>query len=401
MNGLERPGPDVGRSEDEDIPARSRSSVTRSGTPRHLGSIGRVSSGGGAEVGGEASAAIFAPKRKTTGEAPAAPVEPKRKNTGGFAWQPEAHLCNTCTEPIKEADRTTFWSEPVRVGAALRWKLSCEHEELCWTCALRIGAAAQPQCPFCRRPFHTLRRRYRRTARPPATEERDVASLQREHAARLVADIEGGRLESAADEARGAADARPHQESADAEAARDLDAAWRAEEVVDHLEELEVEGAAIAAAAAAAERARALQHEDQRLDFLAARVERELGRGDWRVWLLACAYAGRLTAAMSVSDARDVANRAMRDAVPLLFWGGAHGVFLYGLAREYGRGARGRGGESSRPLAWMVGLLEASGLRETVACITGSGRTDERATVEVLLRRRLEECKCLDVCRRG
>ena len=375
----------MGRLEDGDIHVRSRSRVTRSGAPRHLGSIDRLSRGGGAEVSA------------------AAPVEHKRKTNGAFAWQPEAHLCITCTEPIKEVDRTTFWSEPVRVGAALRWKLSCEHEELCWTCALRIGAAAQPQCPFCRRPFHTLRRRYRRLARPPATEERDVASLQREHAARLVSvsDIGGGRLESAADEARGAADARPHQEAADAEAAHDLDAAWRAEEVVDHLDELEVEGAAIAAAAAAAERARALQHEDQRLDFLAARVERELGRGDWRVWLLACAYAGRLTAAMSVSDARNVASRAMRDAVPLLFWGGAHGVFLYGLAREYGRGARVRGGESSRPLAWMVGLLEASGLRETVACITGSGRTDERATVEVLLRRRLEECKCLDVCRRG
>ena len=92
-----------------------------------------------------------------------------------------------------------------------------------------------------------------------------------------------------AEEARGAADAQPHQEAADAEAARDLDAAWRAEEVVDHLDDLEDEGAAIEAAAAAAERERARRHEDQRLEFLAARVARELGRGDWRVWLLACA----------------------------------------------------------------------------------------------------------------
>jgi hypothetical protein len=37
MNGLDRPkGQDVGRLEDEDIHVRSRSSVTRSGAPRHF-----------------------------------------------------------------------------------------------------------------------------------------------------------------------------------------------------------------------------------------------------------------------------------------------------------------------------------------------------------------------------
>ena len=47
----------------------------------------------------------------------------------------------------------------------------------------------------------------------------------------------------------------------------------------------------------------------------------------------------------------------MRAAAPLLNWGGAHGAFLYGLAREYGRGARARGGESALQ-SWMVSLLE-------------------------------------------
>ena len=42
------------------------------------------------------------------------------------------------------------------------------------------------------------------------------------------------------------------------------------------------------------------------------------------------------------------------------------------LAREYGRGARAHGGESALQ-SWMVGLLEASGLRETVSCITEAG----------------------------
>ena len=84
----------------------------------------------------------------------------------------------------------------------------------------------------------------------------------------------------------------------------------------------------------------------------------------------------------------------MRAAAPLLNWGGAHGAFLYGLAREYGRGARARGGESALQ-SWMVGLLEASGLRETVSCITEAGRSEERSTVEVLLGGRLVECKCI------
>ena len=64
------------------------------------------------------------------------------------------------------------------------------------------------------------------------------------------------------------------------------------------------------------------------------------------------------------------------------------------LAREYGRGARARGGESALQ-SWMVGLLEASGLRETVSCITKADRSAERSTVEVLLGARLVECKCI------
>ena len=386
MGDAQRPSIDALRLEDAHLPARSSATVSNGGGPHHRRSTARDSPLGGAVIS----------------EAPAAPLAPRRKTNVAFVWQPEHHLCVTCTEPIQETDRTTFWSEPVRVGAALTWKLSCEHEELCWTCALRIGAAAQPQCPFCRRPFHTLRRRYRRLARPPAIEERDVASLQREHAAALISNgmdaRAGGVPEIVAEEARGAADAQPHQEAADAEAARDLDAAWRAEEVVDHLDDLEDEGAAIEAAAAAAERERARRHEDQRLEFLAARVARELGRGDWRVWLLACAYAGRLNANMDVAEAKATAQGAMRAAAPLLNWGGAHGAFLYGLAREYGRGARARGGESALQ-SWMVGLLEASGLRETVSCITKADRSAERSTVEVLLGARLVECKCIDARR--
>ena len=389
------------RLEDAHLPARSSATVNSGGGPHHRRATARDSPLGGAEISESAPAA---PRRKTNVAFvwQPDPAAPRRKTNVAFVWQPEHHLCVTCTEPIQETDRTTFWSEPVRVGAALTWKLSCEHEELCWPCALRIGAAALPQCPFCRRPFHTLRRRYRRLARPPAIEERDVASLQREHAAALISNGMDGRAggvpEIVAEEARGAADAQPHQEAADAEAARDLDAAWRAEEVVDHLDDLEDEGAAIEAAAAAAERERARRHEDQRLEFLAARVARELGRGDWRVWLLACAYAGRLNANMDVAEAKATAQEAMQTAAPLLHWGGAHGAFLYGLAREYGRGARARGGERSLQ-SWMVGLLEASGLRETVACITGAGRSDERATVEVLLGARLVECKCIDARR--
>ena len=94
----------------------------------------------------------------------------------------------------------------------------------------------------------------------------------------------------------------------------------------------------------------------RRLEGLGARVGREL-RTDWRVWLLACAYAGRLTADVGVAEAKATAQRAMRAAAPLLHWGGAHGAFLYGLAREYGRGARARGGESALQ-SWMVSLLE-------------------------------------------
>ena len=91
----------------------------------------------------------------------------------------------------------------------------------------------------------------------------------------------------------------------------------------------------------------------RRLEGLGARVSREL-RTDWRVWLLACAYAGRLTADMGVAEAKAAAQRAMQAAAPLLHWGGAHGAFLYGLAREYGRGARARGGERSLQ-SWMDG----------------------------------------------
>ena len=131
----------------------------------------------------------------------------------------------------------------------------------------------------------------------------------------------------------------------------------------------------------------------RRLEGLGARVGREL-RTDWRVWLLACAYAGRLTADVGVAEAKATARRAMRAAAPLLNWGGALGAFLYGLAREYGRGARRRGGESSR-CTWMVVLLEANGLRETVQWITGEESSDERATVEVLLGARLVACKCI------
>ena len=58
----------------------------------------------------------------------------------------------------------------------------------------------------------------------------------------------------------------------------------------------------------------------RRLEGLGARVGREL-RTDWRVWLLACAYAGRLTADMGVAEAKAAAQRAMQAAAPLLNWG--------------------------------------------------------------------------------
>ena len=109
--------------------------------------------------------------------------------------------------------------------------------------------------------------------------------------------------------------------------------------------------------------------------------------------LVASQIEPRLHASLTRLEQMDGADYR-RTAAPLLHWGGAHGAFLYGLAREYGRGARARGGESALQ-SWMLGLLEASGLRETVSCITEAGRSAERSTVEVLLGARLVECKCI------
>ena len=300
-----------------------------------------------------------------------------------------ASACDICTDSLEPRDRASFWgSKPSRIGEP--WVRACRHELLCWACAERCMATLadvadtrlKGACPTCRAEVAWLRRGFdaRDRGRKPC-EEVAVAALRAHRAGQLAAELEVGSAETEREQLVA------EQAQADAEAAMEMhedeeEAAERREEA----RSLQRSWARAEAELVAADNVR-------RLEGLGTRVSREL-RSDWRVWLLACAYAGRLTSDMGVTEAKATAQGAMRAAAPLLNWGGAHGAFLYGLAREYGRGARARGGESALQ-SWMVGLLEASGLRETVSCITEAGRSAERSTVEVLLGGRLVECKCI------
>ena len=303
-----------------------------------------------------------------------------------------ANACSVCADDLEPRERASFWgSKPSRIGEP--WVRACRHELLCWTCAERCMATLaivadtrlKGACPACRAEVAWLRRGFdARDRGRKRCEEVAVADLRAHRAGQLAAHLEVGRAETEREQLVS------EQAQADAEAAMEM-----------HEEEEEEE-----AAAERREEARSLQRSwaraeaelveadnVRRLEGLGTRVSREL-RSDWRVWLLACAYVGRLTSDMGVTEAMATAQGAMRATAPLLNWGGAHGAFLYGLAREYGRGARARGGESALQ-SWMVGLLEASGLRETVSCITKADRSAERSTVEVLLGARLVECKCI------
>ena len=247
-----------------------------------------------------------------------------------------ANACTACTDDLEPRERASFWgSKPSRIGEP--WVRACRHELLCWTCAERCMATLaivadtrlKGACPACRAEVAWLRRGFdaRDRGRKPC-EEAAVADLRAHRAKQLAAHLEVGRAETEREQLVS------EQAQADAEAAMEM-----------HEEEEEEE-----AAAERREEARSLQRSwaraeaelveadnVRRLEGLGTRVSREL-RSDWRVWLLACAYAGRLTSDMGVTEAKATAQGAMRAAAPLLNWGGAHGAFLYGLAREYGRG---------------------------------------------------------------
>mgnify|MGYP000849771802 FL=1 len=301
--------------------------------------------------------------------------------------------CVVCYTDLEPRGRASFWGQkPSRIGET--WVRACRHELYCWECAKRSMATLadvadtrlRGRCPSCRAEVVWLRRGFDASdrGRKPC-EEVAVADLRARRAVELAAALEVGRADTEREQLVA------EQAQADAEAALEMH-----EDEEEQVAEAErrVEARALQRAWARAEAEVLAADAVRRLEGLGARVVREL-RTDWQVWLLACAYAGRLGARMTAEEAKAAAQDAMREGTPLLHWGGgAHGTFLYGLAREYGRGARRRGGESSR-CTWMVGLLEANGLRETVQWITGEDASDERATVEVLLGARLVACKCI------
>ena len=302
-------------------------------------------------------------------------------------------FCAVCDTDLEPRGRASFWGpKPSRIGEP--WVRACRHEQYCWACAERSMATLadvadtrlKGRCPSCRAEVAWLRRGFDASdrGRKPCGEVA-VAALRARRAVELSAALEVGRADTEREQLVA------EQAQADAEAAMEMH-----EDEEEQVAEAErrVEARALQRAWARAEAEVLAADAVRRLEGLGARASREL-RTDWRVWLLACAYAGRLGARMTAAEAKAAAQDAMWEGTPLLHWGGgAHGTFLYGLAREYGRGARRRGGESSR-CTWMVVLLEANGLRETVQWITGEESSDERATVEVLLGARLVACKCI------
>lgn len=236
------------------------------------------------------------------------------------------------------------------------WLRACEHEPLCWACACSAFArSSQPRCPLCRAAVCVLRRGFDATTRRDI-ERINVSELQRRHAAELCSSGAAA-MQQRAEQAEAEAAAASHQEAADAEAAAELQAQEQVDEQVE-------EAAALAEVAEFEEEGLRRRRAEQEFASFARRISEELGRGDWRVWLLACAYAGLLPPGIGADEARVFAMARRREGQPVLLWaGGVHGRFLYDLGAQRGRGARRAPPDAAERL---LQLLSDCGLRETV-----------------------------------
>jgi hypothetical protein len=179
-----------------------------------------------------------------------------------------------------------------------------------------------------------------------------VAELRAERAHALAAS--GLALQAENDMAQ----LQDEQEAADVEAAMELQEAGDA---FDEAEDVALEVHALAQMAQALEDERATEHERVQMQAFGGRIAREL-RSNWRVWLLACAYAGRVHGSMTQVEARAVATAAMREGQPVLRWGGVHGRFLYELGRACAHGRQHRRSTASSVDHDLLALLASSDL---------------------------------------
>ena len=195
-------------------------------------------------------------------------------------------------------------------------------------------------------------------------EEANVATLRAERALAL-----GSAALAAQRAAEEMTQLAQEQQDADADSAAELEAAEEAAEAAE-------EAAALQQVAAQLEHERQGARDFLEMESFGAHVLHEL-RSEWRVWLLACAYAGRLHGGMTVVEARAVAEAAKAAARPVLSWGGIHGWYLYDLARS----THGRRLSGPRD-AQMLRLLDQCGLRETCFWLSSGCTSKHRSTVE-------------------